>query len=213
LPRSRTPDQATRARRAALLASESPRSDRRPRGFPKELMPRLGSLRRTGVFGPGQSSEAPVHKAQSLPPQPPEPGLETGCTQRPSRAGSAHNSKSRQKNYSKAKGRARRSNFGCCWDLLCNAVFQHWLFAADLLQGQLAAFAMEYLEAGEAAATKLLRLRKSATCSGAKIRHVSALDRASGRRPSTRRIRGSGLTQGQYGAVLTESGGHLANVG
>src|ERR1700676_3816777 len=38
------------------------------------------------------------------------------------------------------------------FDLLCDAVFQHWLLAADLLQRQLAAFVIEFLEAVEAVA-------------------------------------------------------------
>jgi hypothetical protein len=38
------------------------------------------------------------------------------------------------------------------FDLLCGAVFQHWRLAADLLQHQLAAFVIEFLEAVEAVA-------------------------------------------------------------
>src|ERR1700732_356897 len=38
------------------------------------------------------------------------------------------------------------------FDLLCDAVFQYWLLAADLLQRQLAAFVIEFLEAVEAVA-------------------------------------------------------------
>src|SRR3982074_2965991 len=38
------------------------------------------------------------------------------------------------------------------FDLLCDAVFQHWLLAADLLQRQLAAFVVKLLEAVEAVA-------------------------------------------------------------
>src|SRR5207247_2561117 len=38
------------------------------------------------------------------------------------------------------------------FDLLCDAVFQHWLLATDLLQRQLAAFVVKLLEAVEAVA-------------------------------------------------------------
>jgi hypothetical protein len=38
------------------------------------------------------------------------------------------------------------------FDLLCDAVFQHWLLATDLLQRQLAAFVIEFLETVEAVA-------------------------------------------------------------
>ena len=40
------------------------------------------------------------------------------------------------------------------FDLLCDAVFQHWLLAADLLQRQLAAFVIEFLETVEAVAVR-----------------------------------------------------------